>query len=119
MDANYIVYSVLGAGLISFVLKVMLASRSGKFDLMEGLRYGGMPSLHSSVVVAMSVAVYILEGFSTLFVLSAVVSILFITNLLIIDGDSKINTLRRHTFPQIVAGSLIGLVVSVALSFVQ
>ncbi|MBU2616116.1 MAG: divergent PAP2 family protein [Nanoarchaeota archaeon] len=119
MGASYIVYSVFVAGLISFVMKVLLASRSGKFDLTEGMRHGGMPSLHSAVVVSMSVSIYMLEGFSTLFTLSAIVSILFIFNLLIINGDHKTRTLRRHTFPQIVVGSLIGLVVSVALSFVQ
>ncbi|MBU2616917.1 MAG: divergent PAP2 family protein, partial [Nanoarchaeota archaeon] len=93
--------------------------RSGKFSFADGIRYGGMPSLHSAVVVSMSVSVYILEGFSTLFALSAIVSILFIFNLLIIQGDHQNHTLRRHTFPQIVVGSLIGLVCSVSLSFVQ
>jgi len=119
MNASYIIYSVFVTGLISFVMKVLIANRSGKLDLTKGIRYGGMPSLHSAVVVSMSVSVYILEGFSTLFALSTIVSILFISNLLIINGDHKTRTLRRHTFPQIVVGSLIGLVVSIALSFVQ
>jgi len=108
---------ILGSIAISWFITVMIKIILAKGYISEGFKYGGMPSGHSAVVVALATAIYLLEGLSTTFTLSFIFAIVTISDLMIIGGNPKKHTLRRHTFPQVIIGSFIGIGVAVLFRY--
>ncbi|MEM3374197.1 MAG: divergent PAP2 family protein [Candidatus Woesearchaeota archaeon] len=80
---NKIILSVLVAYLIAGFLKVLFHLIINKvLDIKLFLKTGGMPSSHSATVTAMTSILYLLEGFSNLFVVSFIVSCIVIADAL-------------------------------------
>jgi len=52
--------------------------KTKQFDLMKFVEGGGMPSSHTSLVTALTVSIFLTEGFSTLFIIAFVFSVIVI-----------------------------------------
>ncbi len=101
----------------------------------EFYRTGGMPSGHSAIVSSLASSIYLSEGFSTLFVLSLVFALIVVRDsfgvrysvgeqaLLLKKLASKehlrakIHVILGHTFLQVLAGIILGVVVSLIVFF--
>lgn len=77
---------ILTATLLVILTLVISQLTSGIIDMIRGKRFsinfftklGGMPSSHSSVVSALATCIYFIEGFSTIFLVTAVFAIFII-----------------------------------------
>ena len=115
--------------------------KNRKFDIKKAVADGGMPSGHSATMVALTVSVGITQGLdSAAFAIASVLTILIIRDALgvrresgkhaglimklvdrsnetVKEGEEKITPIKLkpgagHTMPQVLVGSLIGIVVS-------
>lgn len=114
MEIIYIAFSVISAWLFAALMKFAISCiNSGKFDLREGFKYGGMPSAHAATLASLTLAIFIVEGSSTLFAFATVISIIMISDLVIVPKNNHSSALRRHTLSQVSAGILIGIASSI------
>ncbi len=127
-----VVLSYFTAGLIKVFFNYLGKNR---IDFMMFFRTGGMPSSHSASVTAMTTCIFLLEGFSNLFVVSMIVSIIIISDAVgirraagkqaqvlntIVDEvtyfrrirTKKLYELLGHTPKQVMAGILLGILVA-------
>lgn len=122
-------FSWIIAGLIKYVV-AMSENRSTASFVNELMRTGGMPSAHSATVTAVTLSVFFIEGFSTLFFVSAVFSILIIRdsygvrwsvgeqakviNKLIAHDcmHEKVKVIMGHTVSQANFGILLGIIIT-------
>lgn len=76
-DAGIVFLSLVLSWIVSGVLKslISLSKKKGNF-FVEFARSGGMPSQHSAFVASVATAIFLLEGFSTLFVLAFTVAVI-------------------------------------------
>lgn len=131
---NYYFLSFIIAWILSIIIKTLLSAASNKSQLSinDGFKNGGMPSSHTAIVAALSTAILLKEGFSTLFLVSAVFSSIIISDAFRIrqnvgiQGD-KLNVLLRkskekpvdvvygHTLLQVIAGMALGIAVAAIL----
>ncbi|MCE1206214.1 MAG: divergent PAP2 family protein [Spirochaetia bacterium] len=104
-------------------------------------RTGGMPSSHAAVAVAITTSIAIEEGFSNLFILAFFIALIVIRDALGVRRSSGLQakTLNRlgqdlsrklgitytalkevhgHTWPEVIAGSILGLGIAFLMSFV-
>jgi len=65
-----------------------------------------MPSAHSSTVTALTLALYFYEGFTNLFLVSLVFSLIVIRDTMLRPKD------HRHEIPEVLAGMVIGLIIA-------
>ncbi len=129
------------AGVIAQTIKFFISANGQKFNFKNILAYSGMPSGHAALIVSLAAIVGLEEGLSsTLFAISAILTIIVlrdavgmrrylgqhgkILNALVKDLENKNmlpedvkkypHLLERigHTPAQVVAGSLIGFLVS-------
>jgi len=133
---NPYILSFLVAWIISILIKAYMKSRQhgNRFDIFSGIENGGMPSSHSTVVSAITVAILLREGFSSVFVLAFIFSMIIIADSfglrqnVGIQGDalngllekSKEKTIKvvyGHTFFQVIVGIVLGALVSIILFF--
>ncbi|MFH1744808.1 MAG: divergent PAP2 family protein [bacterium] len=131
------------AGIIAQTSKFFIKSNHLKFKRKELMSYSGMPSGHAAIVISLSVSILLNEGLgSPLFAISSVVALVVIRdamgirrylgqhgrtlNILVKDlSDDNVldknypHLLERigHTPAQIIVGTAIGLVVSLAYYF--
>jgi len=117
--------------IIVYIIKSFYKARQKKtgFNILYGLETGGMPSSHSAVVAAVSMAVFIWQGISPLLIVSLVFSLIVISDaysirrIVGIHGEiindflkkakkKPIEVVYGHTFFQVVIGILIGIIVS-------
>ncbi|MFT4303007.1 MAG: divergent PAP2 family protein [Candidatus Woesearchaeota archaeon] len=105
--------------------------KSKKFDLKIALKYGGMPSSHTAFVTGLATTIFIIEGFTTAFLLSLAIWILVLRDLVVIRGHidtnskniKKItknkmnNSFLSHTNKEIAIGFLIGIITPFILIF--
>lgn len=116
------------AGLIKFSISAF--RREKKSFAWQMFRTGGMPSAHSAAVTALSVSVYWVEGLSTLFFVTAVLSLLVIRDSFgvrlsvgeqakIINKlakaehiEDKVKVVLGHTVWQAVMGIILGGVIA-------
>lgn len=129
----------LAAGLIAQIIKFFIGSNRREFALKNLLAYSGMPSGHSAIVVSLATIIGLEQGLaSPLFAVCAVLTIIVIRdalglrrylgqhgkvlNILVRDlSDDKVlderypHLLERigHTPAQVLAGTLLGLAVSI------
>lgn len=136
-----ILITPLIAGLIAQLSKLLIKSNNVKFDWRSIFSYSGMPSSHAAITVSLTTTVGLIEGLgSPLFAACLIFSVIIIRDALGIRRyigqhgeilNDLIKDLRKdnvalaekyprlvekigHTPAQIIAGSLIGLVISLA-----
>jgi uncharacterized protein len=134
--SNKIILSVIIAYFIAGLIKIFFHYLgTNKIDLMIFFRTGGMPSSHTSSVCAMTTCVYLLEGFSNLFMVSFIISIIIISDAIGIRRAAgkqaqvlntivqeftyfkkfktqRLSELLGHTTKQVIAGILLGIFVA-------
>lgn len=128
------------AGLSAQIIKFFIKSNHQKFAFKNILAYSGMPSGHSAIIVSLATIVGLEEGFdSPLFAVSTILAIIVIRDALgirrylgehgkilnILVTDLKTDKLLDEEYPhllekightplQVLAGSTIGFLVSIA-----
>lgn len=129
----------LAAGLIAQLTKLFIKSNKQEFSLKNIISYSGMPSGHSAMVVSLATIVGLEEGIdSPLFAVTFILAIIIIRDALglrrylgehgrmlnILVKDLKEDELLDNSYPrllekightpkQVIAGSVIGFLVSV------
>ncbi|MBW3023288.1 divergent PAP2 family protein [Candidatus Woesearchaeota archaeon] len=121
---------ILQAGVLSWlaaqIIKlVILAVKNKKLDFSILLKTGNMPSSHTATIVGVASAVYLLEGLSNLFFVSA-----FVAGIIMYDSvtlrkqvgihskiinklsKTKIREYLGHTGLEVLIGAVVGIVVA-------
>ena len=127
----YYIIAILSAWLLSVLLKsIVFAFKEKSFSLRNGFSNGGMPSSHSAVVSSVTAAVFMMQGFSDLFFVALVFSLIVISDAfgfrrnVGVQGDTINNILKGlkkdpvkvvhgHTFFQVLAGIILGVLAAV------
>ncbi len=131
------------SGIIAQLIKFIIRSNKQKFSFKNFLAYSGMPSGHSAMVISLATIIGLESGFdSTLFAVSVILAIIVIRNALgirrylgqhgrtinilvkdlksdqMLDGHYP-HLLERigHTPAQVVAGSILGLGISLIMFY--
>lgn len=133
------------AGLIAQIIKLFLKSNGQELKFRNILSYSGMPSGHSAMIVSLATIIGLTEGLdSPLFALSFILAIIIIRDALgfrryLGEHGRILNSLVKdlkedslldaqyphllekigHTPSQVIAGSIIGLIVSIAGYFLM
>jgi hypothetical protein len=98
----------------------------------DGFNNGGMPSSHSAVVASITTALLLKTGFSEIFFVSLVFSLLVISDAFIVrknvglqgdtingllkrSGENPISVVYGHSFMQVIAGIVLGVACSAIL----
>lgn len=127
-----ILLSAAIAWLIAQFLKFIIDGiKTGKFNLKMLVYPGKMPSGHTATVVAMTMAILFVEGFSSLFAVALIFSIIImydtvtvrrqvgiITKTLNSSVKKKIRYFEGHTPSQVLAGAGIGIITAVLIAFI-
>lgn len=125
---NYLFVSVVVACVGAQLIKIALMMLEGKkvmwYDLIVT---GGMPSSHAALVTSLATGIYLIEGLTPLFLLSAALAIIVMRDAFGVrltagkEGDLLRKLLRKHhmnaefpqsyghTPPEVFVGFLIGL----------
>ncbi|MCL2463409.1 MAG: divergent PAP2 family protein [Defluviitaleaceae bacterium] len=136
---NSILLTAVAAWFIAQATKVVSALlRAKRFDPMMFFSLGGMPSSHTSFIMAMTVATGFRNGFnSSMFAISAALCLIVMVdaagirraagtqaaaiNMIVenleaqgITLDKKLKELIGHTPVQVLAGAILGVIVAVA-----
>ena len=138
MDYSYIIIPIIVL-ITSQALKLATDGIKGNFDLRNlFISYGGMPSSHSALVTSLATIVYLLEGFSVAFAISAILAVIImrdaiglrgllsshgrILNKLIKDlpdeEEYKYPVMEEtvaHTISQIAVGAILGVIITFLL----
>lgn len=131
---SYYFMTFFFAWLTASLLKAVFRALQNKthFRISDGFRNGGMPSSHSATVMSITVAIVLTTGFTPLFFLALVMSLIVISDAFgvrknigqqgealnkLLKGLQKdpIKVVYGHSFFQVVIGTLWG--VGVALIF--
>lgn len=135
--SNQILYVTLVSWFIAQALKVIITLiKDGKFNIYRFVGSGGMPSSHSSLVMALSTAVGLQNGWaSTEYAISLAFALVvmydaagvrravgkqaIILNQIIADkakhkpiGEQRLKELIGHTPYEVFAGAILGIVVA-------
>lgn len=133
--ALQIILVALASFVIAQLLKVVSESIFKRtLSFKPFLESGGMPSGHSAIMAALTVAIYLIQGFSALFSLSLVLSLLImydaagvrheterhakILNQIIKRNKLKIKLLSEavgHNALEVIMGAILGILVAVVL----
>lgn len=135
----HILFLPLAAGLLAQVIKFFIKANEQKFNFKNILAYSGMPSGHSAMVISLATIIWLENGWrSPLFALSVILAIIVIRDAVgirrylgehgkvlnalvknlgdeyVISEEKFPHLLERigHTPAQVLAGSLIGLSIS-------
>ncbi|MCB9358927.1 divergent PAP2 family protein [Candidatus Woesearchaeota archaeon] len=123
---------VASSWILAEILKVMTYFvRTRELDIKVALRYGGMPSSHSAFVTGLAVSIYLIEGFSTSFLLGLAIWILVLRDLMVIRGNIDNNTkniqvlsknkikgvMLSHTIKEISVGIAIGILIPLIINY--
>ena len=125
---NYYFLTFIVAWSSSILMKAFLHSlKHGKrFHIADGIQNGGMPSSHTAIVCSLTFALFFRTGFSDLFFIAAIFSLIVITDAIRLRRSvglqgEKINELLKefnekpievvygHSVMQVFAGMLLGL----------
>lgn len=127
--------------IIAQVIKTILLSRKKKFSWKMFNSYGEMPSAHTAYVTAVTMQIFLIEGFSTAFAVAFVLSLITIRdaigfrwhlqehakalNMIVHDLHPKyrkrlpkVEEQLGHTVPQVSAGVFVGIATVVFLNLV-
>jgi len=128
----------LAAALIVQLIKLTTDLAKKRFSWQRAVGYGGMPSSHSALVTSLATIVYLLEGFSVAFAISAILAVIImrdaiglrgllsshgrILNKLIKDlpdeEEYKYPVMEEtvaHTISQIAVGAILGVIITFLL----
>ncbi|MCD6449045.1 MAG: divergent PAP2 family protein [Thermotogaceae bacterium] len=104
----------------SFVLSFVTAQAIKAIlnrDLRSSLKYGGMPSGHSAFIFGMTTSVGLTEGFgSSLFAVTLGFSLIIASDL--VRLRSKISKDIAHTWAEVTAGGIVGIIVAVVVHII-
>ena len=106
---NKIFISAIAGYLLASLIKYIITIEQHHPNLHEFLMAGGMPSAHSATVSALSTALYLQEGFTDLFVITLIFSIIIVVDTMLRPKET------RHSWKQVVVGILLGVVVGVLI----
>ncbi len=130
--------SVFWAVVLAQVLKTLLdIKQHRRFDWRWLFRGAGMPSSHTATVVSLTLAVYLFEGVTTLFLVTLVFAGIVIRDVIgdkvfathqeniinrfiqqVLHHDKvQWNHLIGHTLVEVVAGFVLGVLVTLAVFF--
>jgi len=128
---NYYFLSFFIAWFFACMLKSFIRTyqQDGRYDIRFGFRSGGMPSSHSAAVSAITVALFLKSGISTLFIVDLIFSLIIISDSFGVrknvgeQGDainrwlkkskgSSIKVVYGHSVLQVTFGILIGILVA-------
>lgn len=128
---NKIFLSVAVACFASQAIKFLYAlARERRMDFYKLWESGGMPSAHSAVVSALAFSVYLEQGVSALFVVTLIISIIFVRDALglratvekqasILKKISKealsLRDFKGHKFLEVATGVILGIFVALLL----
>jgi len=99
-----ILISTILAYAVTETIKVSLkAMKTKKIDLRCLFRPGGMPSAHSSAVSALTLAVYLDQGLTSLFMVTSIFSFLVVRDTLLRPQE------YRHKVNEVIVGVFVGL----------
>ncbi|MBI4779166.1 divergent PAP2 family protein [Candidatus Falkowbacteria bacterium] len=134
-----ILIAPITAALIAQIAKLLIKSNGLKLDWQSFISYSGMPSSHAATVISLAASIGLTQGFSSpLFFISVILSFFIIrdalgvrnyvgqqgkilNNLIKNLSDNKIVSAEKyprlvekigHTPAQIIAGALLGFLVS-------
>jgi len=128
---NYYFLAFIIAWILSIIIKTALVALKKKKDpdIKDGFKNGGMPSSHSTIVSAITFSIFLTNGLSPTFFVSLVFSMIIISdafrlrrnvglqaeqlNILLKKSKQKtVDVVHGHTFAQVIAGILLGIIVS-------
>lgn len=128
---NYYFLAFIIAWVLSILIKTALVALNKKKnpDIKDGFKNGGMPSSHSTVVSAITFSIFLTSGLSPTFFVSLVFSMIIISdafrlrrnvglqaeqlNILLKKSKQKtVNVVHGHTFPQVIVGIMLGVIIS-------
>jgi acid phosphatase family membrane protein YuiD len=134
---NYYFLTFIAAWILSTVIKAFLHSRANakKFHLKDGFQNGGMPSSHSAVVTSITMALLLKTGFSEYFFISMIFASIVISDAFRVRQNiglqgEKLNELLKkanqktievvygHTFLQVIAGIILGILCALFFNFI-
>ncbi len=100
--------------------------RNRRFNSKMLVYPGKMPSGHTATVIAMTSMIFLIKGFSSLFAVALIFSIIImydavtvrrqvglINNALNRKLKSKLRYFEGHTMPQVAVGGLIGIIIAI------
>ncbi len=133
MIQNYFIYIILTAWLIALIVKIFSTSLTlKKFSSKNILKNGGMPSFHTTTVSVVTVGILIVQGFSELFFLALVITILVSIDAITIRKNIEvqgkelnkllkkpINISQGHTISEALIGIIIGVGSALAHGFIM
>lgn len=108
-----LILSPILAWFIAHLIKVILRFKKEKTP-SKGIWYksGGMPSGHSATVSALTLAVYLDQGFTALFTVTLILSIIVLRDTLIRTKET------RHAVKEVLAGVILGLIISYLVNII-
>jgi len=124
---NYYFWSIFIAWIVSCLIKIIIESKKQKkLNLLAGFKNGGMPSSHSALMGSVTFSLFLNQGFSPVFFLSLVISTLILRDAVTVRREvgligeainkllkkEKLEVIYGHTFSQVMAGLLIGIISS-------
>ena len=134
LDNFFPLIASISSMIISQTIKLMMMLLTGKkINLVSLTRSGGMPSSHSALITAITLSIGLKNGFnSSHFFLAVALSLVVIydargirhtvgkhariLNEKVLTNDTTpLNEQTGHTFPEIIAGICIGIIISLAM----
>lgn len=133
MIQNYFIYIILTAWLIAVIVKIFFTSLTlKKFGLKDILKNGGMPSFHTTTISVVTTGILIVQGFSELFFLALVITILISIDAITIRKNIEvqgkelnkllkkpINISKGHTIFEVLIGLIIGVSSALVHGFIM
>ena len=103
MGFGYFAWTIASAWLLTVLIKIILNG----FDIKKGFSNGGMPSSHTGTIISVTAGILFFEGWTSLFALSVVMSIIVITD-----------AFRRHKGSEILVGGVLGLLSAILFAII-
>jgi len=129
MIQNYFIYTILTAWLVAIIVKIFFTSLTLK---KFSLKYGGMPSLHTTTISVVTIGILIVQGFSELFFLALMISILISIDAVMVRKNIElqgkalnkllkkpVNILQGHTISEVLIGLIIGISSALVYGFIM
>lgn len=133
---NYILLSIpFLVAIITQFIKFTIAIMKGNWRLRELWAYGGMPSSHASICTSLMTLVYLIEGASLGFLISAVFTFIVIRDAVGLRQEianhskilAKLSTDKKeqkkldkrvgHTPFQVAVGAVLGIILTIGLYY--
>ncbi len=91
---------------VAVSIKILLRLIKNKKISKNLHKSGGMPSVHAAMVSALTLSLYLYQGFDTLFIITLIFSVVIIRSTMIRREDIK------HKIPEIIVGIILGILIS-------